>query len=125
MPSPCPKCILVIDDDNTIRELIGEVLQIEGYRVETAENGQQALAKVGTTRPDAILLDLMMPVMDGWTFLQECKTDPQCGGRPVAVMSAYQVPQNAGALGVKSVLPKPFDVDALLDTVEYLLQFTA
>jgi two-component system chemotaxis response regulator CheY len=122
MSSTCSKCVLVVDDDDAIREMIGEVLQTVGYRVETAANGLQALAKVGTTRPDAILLDLMMPVMDGWTFLQECRANPLCGGRPVAVMSAHRDAQNASALGVNSILSKPFDVDVLLDTVKRLLQ---
>jgi CheY-like chemotaxis protein len=67
---------MVVDDDPAIRAVVGEILEAEGYRVEMAKNGQQALVKVGSTRPDAILLDLMMPVMDGWTFLLKLRTDP-------------------------------------------------
>jgi two-component system, chemotaxis family, chemotaxis protein CheY len=78
---------------------------------------------VGTTRPDAILLDLMMPVMDGWTFLREFHADPLCGGRPVAVMSAHtNLQKDASALAVQGILPKPFDLDLLLNTVARLLQ---
>ena len=118
-----PKCVLVVDDDDMIREMIGHVLEAEGYRVETANDGQQALAKLQTTRPDAILLDLMMPVMDGWTFLEYCRADPLCGGSPVVVMSAHpSLRERPAALGVQGVLPKPFDICLLLDIVERLLQ---
>jgi CheY-like chemotaxis protein len=79
MSSVATKCVLVVDDDYTIRELISDVLQRKGYYVEMADNGQQALAQVRLTQPDAIVLDLMMPVMDGWAFLEQYRTEPAVG----------------------------------------------
>jgi CheY-like chemotaxis protein len=62
------KCVLVVEDEEAIRNNICDILEFGGYRVELASSGMQGLAKVSTTHPDAIVLDLMMPVMDGWAF---------------------------------------------------------
>ena len=62
--------------------------------------------------------------MDGWTFLDQCHTDPTCGGLPVLVISAYMDEPAAGALGVQAVVAKPFDVYLLADTVDQVLQRT-
>ncbi|MBV9173586.1 MAG: response regulator, partial [Chloroflexi bacterium] len=64
-----PARVLVVDDEPVIREVVAEALEFEGYAVETATNGAEALAKVRAHAPQAIVLDLMMPVMDGWAFL--------------------------------------------------------
>jgi two-component system chemotaxis response regulator CheY len=124
MSSTGPKCVLIVDDDDSIRALVGDVLKLGGYRVEMAASGLQALAKVKTTRPDAIVLDLMMPVMDGWAFLKQYRTAPLCGGMPVVVMSASSELHEATSANhdVQGVLAKPFDMYELLDTVERLLQ---
>ena len=129
MPSPIgPKCVLVVDDDYTIRMLVDDMLTLRGYRIETAQDGQQAIEKVRTIRPDAVVLDLRMPVMDGWQFLEQCRTDPLCGGMPVVVISAYlDMPDaldtpDAAALEIQAVVAKPFDIYVLADTVERLLQ---
>jgi CheY-like chemotaxis protein len=117
------KCVLVVDDETSIRETIGDMLKMEGYRVELANDGLQALELMRTSQPDAILLDLSMPNMDGPTFLQQCRANPLCGGRPIAVMSASsKLSEIADALQVQGTLAKPFDMDVLLDTVERLLQ---
>jgi two-component system chemotaxis response regulator CheY len=124
MSSTGPKCVLIVDDDETIRALIGEVLKLGGYRVEMAEGGLQALAKMKTIRPDAIVLDLRMPVMDGWAFLDQYRTAPLCGEAPVVVMSASPELQEATSAlhDVQGVLAKPFDMYELLDTIEHVLQ---
>src|ERR1700730_10075043 len=88
--SGSPKCILVVDDDDTVREAIAETLELEGYCVESAADGLQALEKVKVAPPDAIVLDLMMPVMDGWTFLEQCRKEALCTGTPILVTSAVQ-----------------------------------
>ena len=74
MSSADAKCVLVVDDDETIRALVSDVLRLRGFRVETAADGQQALTRIQAARPDAVVLDLMMPIMDGWTFLERCRT---------------------------------------------------
>jgi len=80
--------VLVVDDDADLREALADVLQESGYDVLTAEHGKAALAVLEGTLPDVILLDLMMPVMDGPTFAVERKKNPRAAGIPVVLFSA-------------------------------------
>src|SRR6267378_8147235 len=114
--------ILVVEDDDAIRGLVSEVLRDDGYQVQEATNGVEALASLREIRPDLIVLDLMMPVMDGWTFVEECRRKQWCDGVPIVVTSAsHDLPRTAERLrsfGVRTCLAKPFDVDGLLALVE-------
>src|SRR2546423_7511398 len=114
--------ILVVEDDEAIRGLLTEVLRDDGYDVREAANGAEALEYVREQRPDLIVLDLMMPVMDGWTFVEECRREPGCDDVPIVVTSAsHDLPRTAErlrSLGVRTCLAKPFDVDGLLALVE-------
>ena len=111
--------ILVVDDDALIRSTVSEALRDEGYDVAEAENGAQALSAVQRHGPDLIVLDLMMPVMDGWEFLRNCGALEACAGRPVIVMSAAH--QSAlGDLSAAAFVAKPFDLGHLLDVVDRL-----
>ena len=114
--------ILVVEDDDAIRGLVTEVLRDDGYLVTEAANGAEALAYVGGHTPDLIVLDLMMPVMDGWTFVEECRRRVCCSEVPIVVTSAsHDLPKTAERLrsfGVRTCLAKPFDVDGLLALVE-------
>ena len=110
-----PKRVLVVDDEPAIRYTVEDALSEAGYHVATAEHGAQALVEVSRARPHVILLDLMMPVMDGWTFLSHCKDIP------VVVMSAtYNLKNAVPREPVKGILPKPFDLDDLIDLVAKL-----
>src|SRR4051794_23983356 len=80
--------VLVVDDDVSIRGFLAEALRDEGYEVQTAGNGHDALALLREWRPDLILLDLMMPVMDGWAFRTEQRLIPNMADVPVIVLSA-------------------------------------
>ena len=116
------KRILVVDDDRAIRTLLSDALDLEGYTVITATNGAEALAKMDGAMPDAIVLDLMMPVMDGRTFLQHCHADPRYAGMPVLVLSAsHNLTELAPELGARACMAKPFDVDVLLAVVDRLV----
>jgi CheY-like chemotaxis protein len=118
--------ILVVDDESQIRGLVAELLTDEGHTVQTAANGVEALATIRRWRPDAVLLDLMMPIADGWAFLDAYAADPLCRGVPIGVLSA--APTAGLALeerGVWAVIPKPFEAQALLLTVEELVRHSA
>ena len=119
---PGSKRILVVDDEPAIRYTVEDVLTDAGFRVVTAEDGVQALEEVYREKPDAILLDLTMPVMDGWTFLGHCRTEPTCAGIPVVVMSASHALRRSEPRlpPVEAVLSKPFDLDDLISVVSQL-----
>jgi CheY-like chemotaxis protein len=116
------KRILVVDDDRAIRTLLRDALDLEGYAVTTAANGAEALARMDGVLPDAIVLDLMMPVMDGRTFLQQCHADPRYTHTPVLVLSAsHNLTDLAPELGARACMAKPFDIDVLLAVVDRLV----
>jgi CheY-like chemotaxis protein len=121
MASMMPR-ILVVEDDEAIRELVSDVLRDDGYEVREATNGLEALGRVRDERPDLIVLDLMMPVMDGWAFVEECREHAYCDDVPIIVTSAsHDLPRTAERLrsfGVRTCLAKPFDVDGLLALIE-------
>jgi two-component system, chemotaxis family, chemotaxis protein CheY len=110
--------ILVVDDDPAIREVVADILEMSDYRVKTATNGAEALEHMQVEVPDAVLLDLMMPIMDGWEFLRRCRADAQCARVPVVVMSAARDASLAKELGAQAYLSKPFDLDAVLNLVQ-------
>src|SRR5690348_2765391 len=111
---PHGKTVLIVDDEPHIRGFLAMVLEDEGYSVETASNGCEALTKACAQCPDAILLDLIMPVLDGAGFLRDRREHPECSAVPVLVMSAQDTRVHAETLGAQGVLMKPFDFDALL-----------
>jgi CheY-like chemotaxis protein len=115
--------VLVIEDDRDLRESLCEALELEGYHVAAVENGAEALDYLQKSEPPClILLDLMMPVMDGWTFVEQCRRLHFCGDVPIVVTSAsHDLPRTAEqlrAMGVRTCLAKPFDVEGLLALVE-------
>jgi CheY-like chemotaxis protein len=112
------KYILIVDDDDDIRLALAEVLEDEGYQVKTAANGSEALAVLRSSEsPCMILLDLMMPVMDGWTFREHQLKDAALAEIPVYVISAAG--NVAGAPVPKErFIPKPIMLDHLLSLVE-------
>jgi CheY-like chemotaxis protein len=114
-----------VDDDPDILDAICEILEAEGYRVQRARNGVEALDRVGAERPNLVLLDLMMPVMDGLTFarmLRERRLEPAI---PIVVISADGNPQKAASVGATGFLAKPFDIEALLSHVAQITRRAA
>jgi CheY-like chemotaxis protein len=109
--------VLVVDDDADIRETLAETLALEGYEAESAPNGLEALRRADAHRPDLILLDLMMPVMNGWEFLRARRTDPRVAGVPVVVFSASGSVAVSEANEADGFLDKLADVGAVLRTV--------
>jgi CheY-like chemotaxis protein len=108
--------VLVVDDDPDILDAICDILEGEGYRVARARHGVEALERVEAEPPSIILLDLMMPVMDGWEFRRHQKEDPQMSQVPVIVLSALDQAR-ANGLAPDAFLKKPLDFDRLLELV--------
>jgi CheY-like chemotaxis protein len=109
--------VLVVEDDPEIRESLVDLLEGQGYGVVAAANGREALRLLRSRSPTPclILLDLMMPVMDGRTFRAEQLRSPDLASIPVVVVSAYRdVEESARALQVREFLEKPFDLDHLM-----------
>ena len=113
------KRVLVVDDDRMIRGFVAEVLLDEGYDVRTAADGSEALDLSREWRPDLIVLDLMMPVMDGWAFRARQRREAALADVPVVVTSAATTLRvNRYQLEPCIMLPKPFELDDLLGAVE-------
>src|SRR4051812_27087255 len=105
--------VLVVDDDEDIRETLRDILIEEGFEVVTAANGAEALEVARESPPCMVILDLMMPVMDGWETFGRLKDDPQLCSVPVCIVSA-----NAGAAPLADcVVSKPVDLNRLLSVV--------
>ena len=113
--------VLVVDDNADIRALVSEFLADEGYEVRAATNGRDALAVLASWRPDVILLDLMMPEMDGWAFLATQQRHLELVRIPVIVMSAsYNLRGGTGRIAATDIVAKPFAIDQLLAKVAAL-----
>lgn len=112
-PSQNRPKILVIDDDKDIRSVVAEVLSMSGYDVVEAASGQQGLDHVSRFIPHLILLDVMMPGIDGWTVLSKLQDNPKLADVPVIVLSALGEVEMAMSLGAASVLLKPVDASRL------------
>ena len=121
IPVSRPQLILVIDDDADTVNLYRCYLEIHGYILQAASGGAQAWAILAESRPDAILLDVLMPREDGWAILQRLKALPGTADIPVVICSVLSQPQLALALGAAQVLRKPITADALLQALRALL----
>ncbi len=112
--------VLVVDDDQHIREALVEVLELEGFKPLVAENGQRGLELLRAEKPDVVLLDLMMPVMNGWEFRQIQVGDPLVADIPVVVMTAHI----GGADGIDGVsfIKKPMEIEDLVDTIKRAIE---
>jgi DNA-binding response OmpR family regulator len=116
---PALKHVLIIEDDHEIRAFIAEALSYDGYTVAEAQNGLEGLRQARDRRPDLIILDLMMPTMNGWQFRAAQKLDPELAGVPVIVLSAVAVENTAALEDVAARFAKPFDFATLLTAVEH------
>src|SRR5688572_30119052 len=118
--SPGRRAVMIVDDDDAIREALEDVLSDEGYEVVGMSDGQQALDYLRVEkRPSAILVDLWMPVMDGWKFLDALLDDPRFSRIPLVVLTAAR-DQRARDLRVSEVLTKPVQLQQVLGTLERL-----
>jgi len=107
--------ILVVDDDDDFREALCEVVSEAGYPVEQAENGEVALARIAAETPGIVLLDLKMPVLDGWGVVERLRKDPSTAAIPVLILSAYGYEWESDLLGAQGFIPKSVGMEEILD----------
>lgn len=115
------KAILLIEDNVAICDAMSELLQLEGYTVMVAHNGQIAIEYLkaqNVALPDMILLDLMMPVMGGVEFLQELRMDENIAHVPVFIMTANGLPLDMEKFNVRGFFRKPVDIDQLFSALQ-------
>lgn len=106
--------VLIVEDDHPIRETLQDALELEGYNVRSVSNGREALGKLETTAPCLIFLDLMMPVMSGWEFLEEMKK--RTDSIPIVVITAVNDDRIKEIRDrIVGVLEKPLQLEVLLD----------
>lgn len=116
--------VLVVDDDRAIQQLLEVNLELDGYDVAKAVDGAEALEMVASFGPDIILLDVMMPRMDGREVCRRLKADPKTSALPIVFLSARAQEMDVSLgmeLGAAAYLTKPFEPQDLLDTVRRVL----
>lgn len=112
--------VLVVDDDPIIVKLLSMTLAVNEYQVITAPNGEEGLKKALEKQPDIILLDIMMPIMDGLTMLEELRKKSDI---PVIIISAFGSPEKvekARELGIECFLSKPFNYGVVLEMLDVI-----
>jgi CheY-like chemotaxis protein len=112
------KSILIVEDEADAREALSEFLEANGYTVDCASNGLAALDEIKSKKPSLILLDLKMPVMDGYTFLDQARQRHLLEGIPVVITSAYRAQSTPGAA---AILDKPIRPDKLMPLIRRLV----
>jgi two-component system, OmpR family, response regulator len=114
--------ILVVEDDDTLRDILAEALREDGYTVELAEDGEVALELARRWRPDLLILDLMMPNMDGEELVSSIRQVQGAASLPIIVVSASRRAEEVGArIGARAALRKPFDLFELTERVSEAL----
>jgi DNA-binding response OmpR family regulator len=115
------RTVLIIEDEKLIIVSTQMVLEAAGFRVEAADSGEEGIDKARTLRPDLVLLDIMMPGIDGWETLTRLKRDPDTSGIPVIIFTAREHArghQKSTEMGAADYFRKPFEPDELIELVE-------
>ena len=116
--------VLIVDDVQDNRTIYVLFLRFSGFRVVEAENGEEALAKATSLLPDIIVMDLSLPVMDGWEATRRLRRDPRTQKIPVIVLTGHALPEHAQAAreaGCDVVITKPCLPDQLMETIRRIL----
>ena len=113
--------VLIIEDEKLIIVSTQMVLEASGFQVQSAMNGEEGISKARQLKPDLILLDIMMPGIDGWETLTRLKRDPETSGIPVVIFTAREHSrghQKSAEMGAADYFRKPFEPDELIELVE-------
>jgi len=117
--------ILLVEDDVMLQEILSERLSLRNFQVSIAENGQEGIIKAQTETPDIILMDMRLPVMDGWKAAKELKTAPETAHIPIIALTAHALigdREDALAAGCDEYEAKPVDFTQLLAKIDRLLK---
>jgi two-component system alkaline phosphatase synthesis response regulator PhoP len=115
--------VLLVDDDEKVRELVRVNLEFEGYTVREAGSAQQGLEAIAEAKPDLVLLDVMMPQVDGWEMLRQIQDQYGAGAIPVIMFSGQAdeaVQTQAASVGAHAFVGKPFDLQQLIDQTKQI-----
>ncbi len=118
------KRILVVADQEDNRQIIRDMLRATDYEITEAENGEQALAAITKQRPDLILMDIQLPIMDGYEATRQIKADPALKSIPIIAVTSYALSgeeQKARAAGCDDYVPKPYSPRHLLAKIRQYL----
>lgn len=119
------KTVLVVDDELDIADAVRSILEDEGYHVVVCANGREALQRLDTTRPDLAIVDIMMPVMNGFETIRAIRRHPEFGRLPVLIMSAIDPSVKPPEYDSAGFLKKPFSLKDLLSRVHQLVPVEA
>ena len=115
------KRILVVEDQKDERQIIRDMLAATDYEIAEAEDGEQALAAVTERRPDLILMDVQLPIMDGYEATRRIKADPALRSIPIIAVTSYVEEQKARAAGCDEYVPEPYSPRELLAKIRQYL----
>jgi two-component system, cell cycle response regulator DivK len=115
------KRILVVEDQEDNRQIIRDMLTFTDYEIMEAESGEQALAAIAIQRPDLILMDIQLPVMDGYEATRRIKADPALRSIPIIAITSYALSGEARAAGCDEYVPKPYSPRQLLAKIRQYL----
>jgi DNA-binding response OmpR family regulator len=121
--APEKKKVLLVEDDESVRQLVRVTLQMNGYEVIEAKDGLEGLLFLEMHRPDAVVLDLMMPDVGGERMLAQLRATPETKGTPVVIITGKPevAPEVIGLVGKENFFPKPFDPDAVADRLKAMV----
>ena len=117
------KRIMIVDDEEDIRVSVGQIFEVSGYEVTKAENGNDCLDKLERTIPDLVILDIMMPGMNGWDVAARIKENSKWNNIPIVFLTAKgdEMSIGMGGLASEEYIVKPFDIIELKERVEEIL----
>lgn len=117
--------ILLVEDDDMLQDILAERLELRDFDVVLADNGQEGIEKAYTEKPDIILMDMRLPVLDGWEATNQLKSNPETQHIPIIALTAHALigdKEDSLAAGCDDYLPKPVDFPSLLEKIEQLLK---
>ena len=117
--------ILIVEDNELNRDMLSRRLMKKGYQIVFAEDGAEGLEKIGILRPDLVLMDIGLPIMDGWEATKKAKQDPETKDIPIIALTAHALEQDrekAFDVGADDFDTKPVDFKRLLEKIQHLIK---